>query len=354
MKRFSLAVGVLAAGLALGAAPVFAQRPPSESDSHGGGSDRAVDRGSGGGGGGGGAATSTSSSSVATGSSGVSTSSPSAGVAASPSISRADFAVRESAPQHRAGSGGGQHTASSGSQGGDHRASGGDHASPRGESATPRSAGRTSDNASRPSESNDPRAVPSWARPRGDRPATDTAVPRTTPRNAGRNGGYYYDPYAYSGGYYFGGYYGYPYGYFAPFSYGFYDPFYYDPFAFSPGFFGYGMSMGLGGYPYIDPAYGGDPYAYGVGGGSYAQSRYNSREQGNLKLKVKPRAAKVYVDGYYVGVVDEFDGALQKLPLNAGRHHVKVEAEGYETAEFDCTILPEQTVTFQGQLKKIQ
>jgi PEGA domain-containing protein len=353
MKRFSLGLGVVVAGLALGTAPAFAQRPSDSSSHGGGGGEHAVDRGSGGGGGGGGTATSSGSTSVATGSSGVSSSSPSAGAAASPSISRADFAFRESAPQHRGGSGG-QHTASSGSRSGDHAASGGDRAVPRGESATPSSGARTSgDSPSRPSESND-RAIPSWARPRGDRPATDTAVARTTPRNRGGNGGYY-DPYAYYGGYSFGGYYGYPYGYFAPYAYGgFYDPFYYDPFYFSPGFFGYGMSMGLGGYPYVDPTYGGDPYAYGASGGSYAQSRYQSHEQGNLKLKVKPRAAKVYVDGYYVGVVDEFDGAFQKLPLNAGRHHVKIEAEGYETAEFDANVVPEQTVTFQGQLKKIQ
>jgi len=89
--------------------------------------------------------------------------------------------------------------------------------------------------------------------------------------------------------------------------------------------------------------------------GSYSSyGSYGSRDQGNLKLKVKPRSAKVYVDGYYVGNVDQFDGVLEKLPLNGGRHKVEVKADGYETAEFDVLITPEQTVTFKGELKRIQ
>ena len=32
----------------------------------------------------------------------------------------------------------------------------------------------------------------------------------------------------------------------------------------------------------------------------------------------------------------------------------QVRAEGYETAEFDVLITPDQTVTFQGDLKRIQ
>jgi hypothetical protein len=98
-----------------------------------------------------------------------------------------------------------------------------------------------------------------------------------------------------------------------------------------------------------------DPYYAGSGGDSGSSSYgYGSSDQGNLKLKVKPRSAKVYVDGYFVGYVDQFDGSFQKLPLNGGRHKVEVKADGFETAEFDVLITPEQTVTFQGDLKRIQ
>ena len=83
-------------------------------------------------------------------------------------------------------------------------------------------------------------------------------------------------------------------------------------------------------------------------------SVYGGHDQGSLKLKVKPRNAKVYVDGYYAGVVDDFDGAFQKLTLNGGRHKVELRADGYETTEFDVLITPEQTVTFAGDMKKVQ
>jgi hypothetical protein len=118
---------------------------------------------------------------------------------------------------------------------------------------------------------------------------------------------------------------------------------------------GYGLYSGFGFSPYYGDPFG-DPYGYGGGGGgggSYSSS-YGRGEQGNLKLKVKPRTAKVYVDGYFVGYVDQFDGSFEKLALNTGRHKVEVKAEGYETAEFDVLINPEQTVTFQGDLKRIQ
>ena len=41
------------------------------------------------------------------------------------------------------------------------------------------------------------------------------------------------------------------------------------------------------------------------------------------------------MDGYFVGVVDSFDGTFQKLELDGGHHKVEVKADGYETAEFD-------------------
>jgi hypothetical protein len=149
-----------------------------------------------------------------------------------------------------------------------------------------------------------------------------------------RSGGRYYDPY------YYGGYYG----------AGYYNPYYsYYGYPYSWGL-GYGLYSGFGWNPYF-----GDPFDPGYGGyGGYSSGVYNTADQGHLKLKVKPRNAKVYVDGYFVGLVDQFDGAFQKLALNGGRHKVEVRADGFETAEFDVLITPDQTVTFQGELKRIQ
>ena len=85
--------------------------------------------------------------------------------------------------------------------------------------------------------------------------------------------------------------------------------YFYDPFGYGYGYPGYGYGGGYYGY---GGSYGGGGY-YG-GSGSYSSSY---RETGGLKLKIKPSNAQVYVDGYLVGDVDSFDGAFQKLTIEA-------------------------------------
>src|SRR5262249_46592776 len=99
---------------------------------------------------------------------------------------------------------------------------------------------------------------------------------------------------------------------------------------------------------FYDPWYGGMP----VGGGDTTYS--SESDEGSLRLKIKPNNAEVYVDGYYVGVVDDFDGMFQRLHLDSGPHRIEVRAPGYETLDFDVRITSEHTTTYQGELKKIQ
>ena len=162
--------------------------------------------------------------------------------------------------------------------------------------------------------------VPPYSRPRDGQPTVGTAEPRTgapPPKGGGTSiPGYYggYFPYGYYGGLgLYGGYYG-----------GYYDP------------YGYGWGDG----------------DYGGGGGYDPQYYPPSTEQGALKLKVKPRDAAVYVDGYYAGVVNDFDGLFQKLTIDGGQHHVELRAPGFETLAFDVQIEPNQTTTYRGELTK--
>jgi hypothetical protein len=39
----------------------------------------------------------------------------------------------------------------------------------------------------------------------------------------------------------------------------------------------------------------------------------------------------VYVDGYYAGVVDDFDGLFQRLHVAPGRHEITLKLTGYQT-----------------------
>jgi PEGA domain len=111
------------------------------------------------------------------------------------------------------------------------------------------------------------------------------------------------------------------------------------------GYYGY-----YGGYGYYDPWYGAypdDPYMSSPGyGGGFA-------DEGSLRLKIKPREAEVYVDGYYAGIVDQFDGIFQRLHIESGPHRIEVRAPGYEPLVFDVRISPDHSTTYEGEMKKI-
>lgn len=176
------------------------------------------------------------------------------------------------------------------------------------------------------------RGVPAYSRPRDGRPATGTAVDRQFPR-VDNDYGYPYYP-SYGGSFYYSPYRRY---YYMP-AYGFGLGYFYDPMWYDPYYSGYGYGTGFG--------YGGGYY-----GGS-GSSNYGSGATGSLRLKIEPREAQVYVDGYFVGDVDNFDGLFQRLKIDAGGHRIEIRAEGYEPIQFDVLLTPGETVTYKGDLKR--
>jgi hypothetical protein len=91
---------------------------------------------------------------------------------------------------------------------------------------------------------------------------------------------------------------------------GYYDPFY-SPFFYTP--------FGWGPYAYA-------PYAYG----GYAPYRFRE-PSGEARLLVTPKQAEVFVDGYRAGIVDDYDGAFQRLHVTPGGHEITVFLPGYRT-----------------------
>ena len=140
----------------------------------------------------------------------------------------------------------------------------------------------------------------------------------------------------------------------------------FDPF-FDYGYYGAGYRSCLGFYSLysrcIDPFYGGYGY-YGLGsmfydpawffGGMQAPAINPSEGLGALRLKIKPNKGQVFIDTYFVGTVDEFDGATQKIKLEQGHHRVEVRLIGYEPLIFDIQIRRGETTTFEGQLRPRQ
>ena len=73
---------------------------------------------------------------------------------------------------------------------------------------------------------------------------------------------------------------------------------------------------------------------------------------GSVRLRVKPSNGKVYLDGTFMGVVDQFDGLTDHLAAPVGRHEIEVRADGYDTLTLAVDVEPDKTVTVRGSLPK--
>jgi len=68
---------------------------------------------------------------------------------------------------------------------------------------------------------------------------------------------------------------------------------------------------------------------------------------------VKPPEASVYVDGYFAGKVQEFDGKLQRLHVLPGQHEIVVYLVGYRSLKQQLYLGPNVTRTIEGTLDKL-
>jgi hypothetical protein len=75
--------------------------------------------------------------------------------------------------------------------------------------------------------------------------------------------------------------------------------------------------------------------------------------RGRLVLESLPDNAQVYVDGFYVGLVQEFGLRGRALDLPAGVHHVELRAPGYESVTFSVIIKPNDIVRYRGDMQAL-
>jgi hypothetical protein len=105
----------------------------------------------------------------------------------------------------------------------------------------------------------------------------------------------------------------------------------------------------LGWYGGYYGGYYGYPWGWGGGGTVYHQIE---RESGAVRVLVDPAEARVYVDGYYAGTVDDFDGLFQRLNVSSGRHELALKLEGYKTHRMRVYVAPDSTLKLHYELEK--
>jgi hypothetical protein len=172
-------------------------------------------------------------------------------------------------------------------------------------------------------------ASASGARERGGRPVAGTAVPRASTRDQFIAGPSTYAPYFTS-----------PYR-----RVGFGQRFYGNRFWPGYGLFGYSYFTGVCATP--DCSGVGDAYPP-------KPAATEATADGNLRLVVEPISAQVFVDGYFVGTIEDFYDTLAGLILPAGPHHLEFRAAGYETLTADVAVEPNRTITYRATLRPLR
>lgn len=109
--------------------------------------------------------------------------------------------------------------------------------------------------------------------------------------------------------------------------------------------YGYWGWFWWGNDTYYDDYYYGDPYYRGGRGYS------DRRETGALDLDVSPGRTQVYLDGQYIGTVDQYDGFPTYLWLEKGTYDIVFFLDGYKTVARQVSVYPGTVIDFDDRLE---
>jgi hypothetical protein len=74
----------------------------------------------------------------------------------------------------------------------------------------------------------------------------------------------------------------------------------------------------------------------------------------HLKTEIEPKQARIYVDGYYAGIADDFDGLFQSLAVAPGPHDITAYLEGYRTTTRQMYFGPDAGLKLRLRLEPLR
>ena len=104
------------------------------------------------------------------------------------------------------------------------------------------------------------------------------------------------------------------------------SPYYYRPYYYRPWFYD----------PWLPYGY---PYAWYQPHGYYGRGY----DTASLRLQVEPKETEVFIDGYWAGRVDDFDGFFQRLHLDPGDHDIELYLQGHRSVRQKVYLQPNAT-----------
>lgn len=88
-------------------------------------------------------------------------------------------------------------------------------------------------------------------------------------------------------------------------------------------------------WPYVDPA--------------YVRSQLTSA----VRVQVRPPETEVFVDGYFAGTADQFDGMFQRLRVAPGQHVLELYLAGHQSVRQDLLLAPGDSYKVQYTMQPL-
>ena len=102
---------------------------------------------------------------------------------------------------------------------------------------------------------------------------------------------------------------------------------------------------------FYDQFWGPYPYPYGVY--PYAGYPFGAGADADVRVEVTPKQAEVYVDGFYAGPAEDFDGVFKRLHTTPDGHMITLHLEGYRSITENIYASPESTYTLRDMMEKL-
>lgn len=106
-------------------------------------------------------------------------------------------------------------------------------------------------------------------------------------------------------------------------------------------------------HPFYSPWYGWHPYDFYWQRYPYPYYPYRYDNTGSARIQVRPKDAEVFIDGYFVGTVDDFDGWLQRLHVEAGEHEIELYHPQYRTIREKVLFRPGGTLKIEYEMEPL-
>ena len=141
-------------------------------------------------------------------------------------------------------------------------------------------------------------------------------------------------------------------GFYAGFGVGFGYGYPYYGYGYPYPYYGYPYPYPYSYYPYASSAPPGYPYASSAPPAptSYVTSQPGVA-YGGVRIEGAPRDAQIFVDGNYIGLAEDFDGADKHLNLPAGSHQIEIRVAGAQPIAFDVNVQAGRTTAVHADVR---